>query len=642
VPEILRMPLDSIVLEIKSLGLGEPRSFDFLERPSDQSIVASLEKLSNLGCIDEREEITNLGRVLSALPIDSVLGKMLVLGSISELLDPVLAIAACLSIQSPFTRASDSDSKVVSKKKELFSTHGDPFTLMNLFAKWLEIKADPKMSSRKWCKLYGVEEQRMYEIVKLKAQFEGILKGCTLSAEFETKKVELDEEGKHERRMKKRDLAKMKLKSRANTRKFLKMDDGQYANEEEEEQEFSKVEEIATVEELEFSLNNNATDLLYQTDVTSLPHRQLTIIKLIICSGLYPNIAICDESNYSRPPADQVYHTKSKRFLSMIPNSVFAFSPEVLHGEVIAKATEESLETLHDRRTQREVLSYVQLLETTKPYLMNVVRVGALPVALLFAKKVDITHDLMHLVIDEWLVISFPSSEIATEALELGNWLRCAWGVCIDRKLENFTQSASIPQETGVGTRFEEDQVDDVKTNNFRTKRKLNTLRYLPTLLHTMREDWHRFSQTGDSEEGQISDVDVMDKIVDLVDFEIDYNCQKLKMTSIMDLFGYDPYLDHIRHLCVRVTPNFNYYPSQLDQAERDFNLYQLPPVVKQELKLFQKDTVDTKTVESTAIEDNISEIQRRPYDCPICEKTMYFALAEIFKHRKSCTVDRQ
>ena len=81
VPEIQRMPLDAIILEIKSFGLGDPRAFDFIEQPSEESISYSLQKLLDLECIDYAEDITDLGKTLAALPIDAVLGKMLVLGT---------------------------------------------------------------------------------------------------------------------------------------------------------------------------------------------------------------------------------------------------------------------------------------------------------------------------------------------------------------------------------------------------------------------------------------------------------------------------------------------------------------------------------------------------------------------------------
>lgn len=58
-----------------------------------------------------------MGRVLSNLPVDLVIGKMMVLGSISELMSPIITIASVLSVQSPFSRISESQQNIL----EVFS-----------------------------------------------------------------------------------------------------------------------------------------------------------------------------------------------------------------------------------------------------------------------------------------------------------------------------------------------------------------------------------------------------------------------------------------------------------------------------------------------------------------------------------------
>lgn len=67
-------------------------------------------------------------------------------------------------------------------RKKLESDHGDPITLLNAFREWLEIKQQnsqesrsTRNNSRKWCKRRGLEEQRFYEMTKLRAQFKELL-----------------------------------------------------------------------------------------------------------------------------------------------------------------------------------------------------------------------------------------------------------------------------------------------------------------------------------------------------------------------------------------------------------------------------------------------------------------------------------
>lgn len=161
-----------------------------------------------------------------------------------------------------------------------------------------------------------------------------------------------------------------------------------------------------SVDELEFTLKHDATALFQSSDVGNLSNRDVNLLKLILCSGMYPNLALPDDANPSRKPTEQFFHTKSKRFLSMHPTSVFASNPDLLFpkqmesisatSDVAASHTatttkdgsKETLDSLHAQLVRgSELLCYLELLETTKPYLCNVFRVPALPACLLFSKK---------------------------------------------------------------------------------------------------------------------------------------------------------------------------------------------------------------------------------------------------------------
>ena len=96
------------------------------------------------------------------------------MASMFHLTEPALIIAAALSVQSPYTRRMDYDSDVTSLRRTLESDHGDPFTLLKAYDEWLQAKSR-EGSTRKWCKRRGLEEQRFYEMSKLKKQFEELL-----------------------------------------------------------------------------------------------------------------------------------------------------------------------------------------------------------------------------------------------------------------------------------------------------------------------------------------------------------------------------------------------------------------------------------------------------------------------------------
>lgn len=61
-------------------------------------------------------------------------------------------------------------------RMDLESDHGDPIILLNAFKQWLELKSDGQnTNTRQWCKRRGFEEQRFYEMTKLRRQFKDLL-----------------------------------------------------------------------------------------------------------------------------------------------------------------------------------------------------------------------------------------------------------------------------------------------------------------------------------------------------------------------------------------------------------------------------------------------------------------------------------
>lgn len=78
-------------------------------------------------------------------------GKMLILGSMFHLAEPVLTIAAALSVQTPFTRSTQSNPECAAARRPLESDQGDPFTLFNVFNTWVQVSlAAPSPTPVAW------------------------------------------------------------------------------------------------------------------------------------------------------------------------------------------------------------------------------------------------------------------------------------------------------------------------------------------------------------------------------------------------------------------------------------------------------------------------------------------------------------
>lgn len=94
---------------------------------------------------------------------------MLILGSMFSLAEPVLTIAAALSVQSPFTRSAQNNLDCATARRPLESDQGDPFTLFNVFNAWVQVRRGragrPCPSARlqdRTAALLHVSEPRIY------------------------------------------------------------------------------------------------------------------------------------------------------------------------------------------------------------------------------------------------------------------------------------------------------------------------------------------------------------------------------------------------------------------------------------------------------------------------------------------------
>jgi ATP-dependent helicase HrpA len=103
-PEILRSSLAAVILQMKSLGLGDVSEFPFVQAPPSRAIADGYQLLAELNAVDERNELTAIGHELARLPLDPRLGRMLLAARDQQCLREILIIASALSVQDPRER----------------------------------------------------------------------------------------------------------------------------------------------------------------------------------------------------------------------------------------------------------------------------------------------------------------------------------------------------------------------------------------------------------------------------------------------------------------------------------------------------------------------------------------------------------
>jgi len=106
-PEILRSSLASVILRMAALRLGDIADFPFIEAPSSRLVSDGYQLLQELGAVDAKRQITEIGLQLARLPLDPRVGRMILAAKREGSLNEILIIASVLSIQDPRERPMD-------------------------------------------------------------------------------------------------------------------------------------------------------------------------------------------------------------------------------------------------------------------------------------------------------------------------------------------------------------------------------------------------------------------------------------------------------------------------------------------------------------------------------------------------------
>nr|CAH8840474.1 unnamed protein product [Trichobilharzia regenti] len=487
--------------------------------------------------------VTPLGQLLSEIPVEFSLGRMLILASLLRLVQPVLSLAAGMAVQCPLlphTAFSGAEqTRRVDSLAEYESNHGDAFTLVNVFDEWIKMKSeatgifsyeeesnetgDQKRSTniKRWCRRIGAQEQRLHEMVRLRNQFAQLLRDSGL---LDRKSKEADtSSSSRSYHFKNLNYARRSERMRTKRRRLLTLQDN-LTDDSESENESQKTENDAvklrkwlnastgssvninslniSVQDLELVLCYNLTDLAQSANIQeSMTQADVQLLKVVLAGGMYPHLAIGDDANSYRVAnrggtagagAEMVFHTKNKGFVMLHPNDVFVRQPDVLFPESTSKRWNNNKKASNTKSVQisrqedleegddpddceeedtpetlpsgfaydHQLLVYLDLMETTKPFLVNTIRVPALPTLLLYCREVDTNADISRIVFDSWLEIRLHDVEAAQRAVATTIWLRstmqylmeCELAECLRRRNETFTEDSGAGDNNTVVT----------------------------------------------------------------------------------------------------------------------------------------------------------------------------------------------
>jgi len=176
-PEILRANLAEVILRMKALNLGDIWHFPFVDQPSPKRIRDGFELLVELGALEpstrtqrtdsayDRYDLTPRGRLMSRLPLDPRLSRMILEAREEGCLEAVLVIAAGLSIQDPRERPVD---KAV-QADSIHRTFLDPISdFSSMLLLWDHCRAHcgsgaSRAVLRRYCRDHFLSYRRMLE-----------------------------------------------------------------------------------------------------------------------------------------------------------------------------------------------------------------------------------------------------------------------------------------------------------------------------------------------------------------------------------------------------------------------------------------------------------------------------------------------
>lgn len=131
-PEIRRTNLASVILKTKTLRIGSLEEFPLLDPPRPEAIREGIRTLVELGAMDDRQELTDIGWKLGYMPVDPRVGRIILAADEFGVLPEVLPIAAALEIPDPRDRPPEKQQAA----DEAHSQFADP---RSDFLAWLRL-----------------------------------------------------------------------------------------------------------------------------------------------------------------------------------------------------------------------------------------------------------------------------------------------------------------------------------------------------------------------------------------------------------------------------------------------------------------------------------------------------------------------
>lgn len=101
-PELLRMPIEGVVLQLKSMNLQNVVNFPFPTPPDRQSLANAEKLLTYLSALSPTGQVTKIGTTMSVFPLSPRFARILLVGHLHDCLPYTIALVAAMSAAEVF------------------------------------------------------------------------------------------------------------------------------------------------------------------------------------------------------------------------------------------------------------------------------------------------------------------------------------------------------------------------------------------------------------------------------------------------------------------------------------------------------------------------------------------------------------
>ena len=140
-PEILRINLRNVILELMAIGFPNIDTIDFIDKPKKENYQSAYDELISVKALNRNIELTDFGRKIAILPVEPAFAVVL-LNSLkeefSDVSDDIMIIVSLLQSDNIFYTPSTLKEKIDKIREKFINPISDHLTLLNVYIQWKE------------------------------------------------------------------------------------------------------------------------------------------------------------------------------------------------------------------------------------------------------------------------------------------------------------------------------------------------------------------------------------------------------------------------------------------------------------------------------------------------------------------------